>query len=45
LDVKQIADESKAVVEEIERKKKIADMIIKMVKRLLAFTFVTIIFE
>jgi hypothetical protein len=45
LDVKKVTDSAQAVVTEFERKKVQVDMILTIVKRLLAFTFVGILFE
>jgi hypothetical protein len=45
LDVKQVTDSAQAVLTEFERKKVLFNMILTIVKRLLAFTFVGIIFQ
>jgi hypothetical protein len=44
LDPRKVRDTGKAVVVEFERKKNFLDMMLRMLKRLLAFTFVRIIF-
>jgi hypothetical protein len=45
LDVQQAVDSTQAVVEEFERKKAMVDIILMIVKQLLACIFVRIIFR
>jgi hypothetical protein len=44
LDVKLVTDSAQAAVREFENKKEIVEMTLMVLKRLLAFTFVGIIF-